>query len=100
MKIGVVGATGEVGRTMVRVLEERNHEFGSLRLFASERSRGVKIQFHGKEIEVETLTEESMKAGFDFLLFSAGKDISKHFAPMASAHGTTVIDNSSAFKFG
>lgn len=98
IKIGVVGATGEVGRTMVKVLEERNHEIDDLRLFASEKSRGVKIPFRGKEIEVETLTEESMKEGFDFLLFSAGKDVSKHFSPIASAHGTTVIDNSSAFR--
>lgn len=98
MKVGIVGATGEVGRTMVEVLEERGHHFDEFKLFASEKSKGVKISFHGKDIPVEVLTEESMKEGFDFLLFSAGKDISKHFAPIATAHGTTVIDNSSAFR--
>ncbi|HEU25097.1 MAG: aspartate-semialdehyde dehydrogenase [Mesoaciditoga sp.] len=98
MKAGVVGATGEVGRTMVKVLEERGHVFDEFRLFASERSKGVKIPFHGENISVEILTEEAMKDGFDFLLFSAGKEISKHFAPIASDCGTTVIDNSSAFR--
>ncbi len=98
MKIGVVGATGEVGRTMVKVLEERGHDFSQLRLFASRRSVGNSLEFNSKKIAIEELTEGAMKEGFDFLLFSAGKEVSKKFAPAATMHGATVIDNSSAFR--
>nr|WP_211250165.1 aspartate-semialdehyde dehydrogenase [Mesoaciditoga lauensis] len=98
IKLGVVGATGEVGRTMLKVLEERGHDFPALRVFSSKRSAGSTLTFNGKKLKVEELTEKSMKEGFDFLLFSAGKSVSKKFAPIAAEHGTTVIDNSSAFR--
>ncbi len=98
MKIGVVGATGEVGRTMVKVLEERGHDFSRLRLFASRRSVGNTLEFNSKKIAVEELTEDAMKEGFDFLLFSAGREVSKKFAPVVAMHGATVVDNSSAFR--
>lgn len=98
MKIGIVGATGEVGRTMIKVLEERGHDFDEFKLFSSERSAGTVLSFNSKTIKVEKLTEEAMKEGFDYLLFSAGKEISKKFAPIAASHGSTVIDNSSAFR--
>ncbi len=98
LKVGVVGASGEVGRTMLKVLEERGHDFSELRLFCSKKSAGQKLSFNGKEILLEELNEGAMKEGFDFLLFSAGKDVSKKFAPIAADHGTTIIDNSSAFR--
>ncbi len=98
LKIGVVGASGEVGRTMLKVLEERGHDFSEIRLFCSEKSAGKTLIFNKREFVLEKLTPEAMEDGFDFLLFSAGKAVSKRFAPIAAAHGTTVIDNSSAFR--
>ena len=98
MKMGIVGATGEVGRTMIKVLEERGHDFEELRLFSSKRSAGTKLSFNSKIIKAEELTGKSMEEGFDYLLFSAGKDVSRKFAPIAAKHGSTVIDNSSAFR--
>jgi aspartate-semialdehyde dehydrogenase len=98
VKVGVVGATGEVGRTMVKVLEEFNVPVTELRLFASERSVGKEIEFKGEKFKVELLTEESMKWRCDYLLFSAGASVSKKFAPIAAENGVTVIDNSSAFR--
>lgn len=98
LKIGIVGATGEVGRMMMRVLEERNIPLNELRLFASQRSAGKNLIFREHEIIVEELTEEKMKEKYDYLLFSAGASISKHFAPIAAKYGSTVIDNSSAFR--
>ncbi len=97
-KIGVVGATGEVGRTILKVLEERRYDFFELRLFASKKSAGKTLKYRGKNYIVEELTEDSMKEGFDFLLFSAGRSVSKKFASIAAKHGSTVIDNSSAFR--
>ncbi len=98
LKVGIVGATGEVGRTMLKVLQEREHDFSDIRLFASKKSAGKTLKFNNRELIVEELTENSMKAGFDFLLFSAGKNVSKKFAPIAAENGATVIDNSSAFR--
>ncbi len=83
---------------MIKVLEERGHDFDEFKLFSSERSAGTVLSFNSKTIKVEKLTEEAMKEGFDYLLFSAGKEISKKFAPIAASHGSTVIDNSSAFR--
>ncbi|MBO8160020.1 MAG: aspartate-semialdehyde dehydrogenase [Thermosipho sp. (in: Bacteria)] len=98
MKVGIVGATGEVGRAMIKVLEDFQIPVKELRLFASKRSVGKILIFNNTPIEVELLTEQSMKETFDFLLFSAGSTISKTFAPIAAKHGNTVIDNSSAFR--
>jgi len=98
VKVGVVGATGEVGRTMVKVLEEFNVPVTELRLFASERSVGKEIEFKGEKFKVELLTEKSMKWKCDYLLFSAGASVSRKFAPIAAENGVTVIDNSSAFR--
>ncbi|SHE83274.1 aspartate semialdehyde dehydrogenase [Marinitoga hydrogenitolerans DSM 16785] len=98
MKIGIVGATGEVGRTMVKVLEDLNINVTELKLFASKKSEGKEIKFKNKGYFVEELTEEKMKDKFDYLLFSAGATISKKFAPLASEFGNIVIDNSSAFR--
>ncbi|KAF2961971.1 aspartate-semialdehyde dehydrogenase [Fervidobacterium sp. 2310opik-2] len=98
MKVGIVGATGAVGRNMVEVLENSKVEISEIRLFASERSSGQVMKFRGMEVLVERLTPDAMKEGFDYLLFSAGSDVSKEFAPIAAEAGTVVIDNSSAFR--
>ncbi len=96
--IAVVGATGAVGETMMKVLEERNFPVGNLYPLASERSAGKTIQFKGKNIRIENL------ADFDFSkvqigLFSAGGSISADFAPKAAAAGCIVIDNTSHFRY-
>ncbi|MGQ9856199.1 MAG: aspartate-semialdehyde dehydrogenase [Fervidobacterium sp.] len=98
LRVGVVGATGAVGRNMVEVLESSAVDISELRLFASERSAGQEIPFRGTTVCVEVLTEEAMREGFDYLLFSAGADVSRRYAPIAAEAGTTVIDNSSAFR--
>ncbi|AKL94409.1 aspartate-semialdehyde dehydrogenase Asd [Clostridium aceticum] len=98
LSIGVVGATGAVGRKMIEILKERNVPIDSLRAFASQRSAGEKIEFKGNEITVELLTEEVMKDKFDYLLFSAGGGVSEKFAPIAAAAGNVVIDNSSQWR--
>lgn len=98
MKIGIVGATGEVGRTMIKVLEEYKVPVKELRLFASKKSSGRILKFNNLNIVVEELTEKVMKEKYDFLLFSAGSNVSKTFAPIAAENGNTVIDNSSAFR--
>ncbi len=95
--VGIVGATGAVGREMIRVLEERNFPVKSLRLFASEKSEGMKLSFRGKEIPVETL-KEGVFEGLDLALFSAGASRSQEFAPQAVKAGCIVVDNSSAFR--
>jgi len=96
--VAVVGATGAVGETMIRVLEERDFPVGTLYALASERSEGKIIQFKGKNIRVQNLAE------FDFSkvqigLFSAGGSISEEFAPKAAAAGCIVIDNTSHFRY-
>ncbi len=98
MHIGIAGATGAVGRMMIRVLEEMKISVGCLDPFATERSEGIVLQFNGMPISVQRLTEESMRQRYDFLLFSAGSETSRRFASVAADAGNTVIDNSSAFR--
>ena len=93
----VVGATGVVGETMIRVLEERNFPVDKLLPLASEASCGKSVTFHGRAIEVEKLTKDSFK-GIDFALFSAGGDISLEYARHAVASNAVVVDNSAAFR--
>jgi len=95
--VAVVGATGAVGNEMITTLEQRDFPVGELRLFASERSEGVKLEFKGEEIPVETLKEDSFK-GIDIALFSAGAERSKIWAPVAAKSGCVVIDNSSQWR--
>jgi aspartate-semialdehyde dehydrogenase len=95
--IAIVGATGLVGRTMLRVLQERNVPVTSLRLLASARSAGEVIAWNGNEYTVEELTEHSFDT-IDYALFSAGGSISKQYAPIAAKNGCIVIDNSSAWR--
>ena len=95
--VAIVGATGAVGNEMIEVLQERNFPVENLRLFASERSSGKTIDFHGKPVAVEVLTEKVFK-GIDIALFSAGGDRSKEYAPIAAGEGCVVVDNSSAWR--
>jgi aspartate-semialdehyde dehydrogenase len=95
--VAVVGATGLVGRTMIKVLEERNFPVNELKLLASVRSAGTKAMFNNEEITVQELTGESFK-GVDIALFSAGGSISLTYAPIAASYKCIVIDNSSAWR--
>lgn len=95
--VAVVGATGAVGNEMIEILEERSFPVARLRLFASERSEGLALEFEGSEIPVETLTDDSFK-GIDIALFSAGSERSKIWAPIAVQSGCIVIDNSSQWR--
>jgi len=95
--VAVAGATGVVGRQMLRVLEERNFPVASIKLLASPRSKGQTMTFKGEEIEVEVLGEDSFK-GVDIALFSAGGGTSKQYAPFAAKDGCVVVDNSSAWR--
>ena len=97
-KLAIVGATGLVGRTFLKVLEEKNFPHFEYKLFCSKKSSGTVIKFLGKEYIAEELTETSFDEGFDFALFSAGGEISKKFAPIAAKKNCIVIDNSSAFR--
>ncbi len=96
-RVAVVGATGAVGQTTLRLLEERNFPVRQLRLLASERSAGKKLKFKGEEIAVERLGADSF-AGIDLALFSAGSEQSRQFAPAAVKAGAVVVDKSSAFR--
>ncbi len=95
--IAIVGATGMVGRTFLKVLEEVNLPAESYTLLASSRSAGKKLTFLGKEYEVQELTENSFD-GIDIALFSAGGSTSEKFAPIAASKDCLVIDNSSAWR--
>ncbi len=96
--VAVVGATGMVGRTFLKVLEESNLPVENYYLFASKRSAGTKITFMGKEHTIEELTENSFDRDIDLVLMSAGGSISEKFAPIAASKGCVVIDNSSAWR--
>lgn len=97
MKVAVVGATGMVGQVMLKVLEERNFPVTELIPVASEKSVGKKISFKGKEYSIVSMqTAIDMKP--EIALFSAGGSTSLEFAPQFAEAGTTVIDNSSAWR--
>jgi len=93
----VVGATGLVGRTFLKVMEEYHLPVASLRLFASPKSLGKTMKYAGKDYPVEVL-KEGCFLGVDYALFSAGSDVSKIWAPVAEKEGATVIDNSSCWR--
>ena len=97
MKVAIVGATGLVGTVMLKVLDERNFPVDELLLVASERSVGKKIKFRGKDIEVISIPTAIEKRP-DIALFSAGGATSLEWAPKFAEAGTTVIDNSSAWR--
>ncbi len=95
--IGIVGATGAVGRTVLKVLQEQNIEPRQLRLFASSRSAGTKVEFGGSSHVVENFEKADFN-GLEVMIFSAGNDVSKEFCPKAVAAGAVVIDNSNAHR--
>ena len=95
--IAIAGVTGAVGQEFLCILEQRDFPFDSLKMLASHRSAGKKIEFKGKEYVVEEMTEKSF-GGVDIALFSAGGGRSKQFAPAAVEAGAVVVDNSSAYR--
>lgn len=97
-KLAIVGATGLVGRTALKVLEEKNLPISEYVFFASSNSAGKELTFQGKNYIVRELKEDSFDEGFDFAIFSAGGDTSKKFSPIAASKGCIVVDNSSAFR--
>src|SRR5690242_5882202 len=97
MRIGIVGATGQVGGVMRRILAERKFPVAQLRLFASARSAGRTLPWHDGEATVEDAATADY-AGLDIVLFSAGKGTAKELAPRVAAAGAVVIDNSSAWR--
>lgn len=95
--IAVVGATGVVGREMLRTLEQRNFAASKVLALASLRSAGQRVPFRGGELEVGVANAEAF-AGVDIALFSAGASAARELGPMAAAKGAVVIDNSSAWR--
>ncbi len=98
VNVGIVGATGMVGRTFLKVLAEKDFPIDQLYLFSSARSAGSEVEYRGNTYIVEELTEESFDRPMDIALFSAGGDISEKFAPIAAAKGVVVVDNSSQWR--
>lgn len=96
--LAVVGATGLVGSTLLKVLEDRNFPFENLYMMASAKSAGKKVLFKGKEYIVEELNEHSFDKPIDIALFSAGGSTSEKYAPIAASKEVTVVDNSSAWR--
>jgi aspartate-semialdehyde dehydrogenase len=96
MKVAVVGATGAVGETILRVLEERNLPIEAVRPFAS-RARSGGARFRGRELDVSAASSDALR-GFDVVFFAGGEDASEELAPALVAGGSVVIDNSATFR--
>src|SRR2546427_2553262 len=99
MRVAVVGATGAVGRTILRILEERDFPLDALIPLASPRSEGTRLPFRGEQIPVRVLGDRWYD-GIDIALVSAGGAVSRQILPPAAAAGTVSIDNSSALRMG
>jgi len=97
-KIAIVGATGLVGMSVLKVLEEKKLPIETYGLFATQKSAGKILSILGKDYVVEELTENSFNAGFDFAIFAASGDIAQKYAPIAVERGCIVVDNSSHFR--
>ena len=97
LRLGVLGATGAVGSTVLRVLEERSFPVSELVPLASERSAGKRLAFAGGEVEVQALSEESIQ-GLDLVISSAGGSVSSEWAPKLIAAGAVVVDNTSFWR--
>lgn len=97
-KLAIVGATGLVGRTALKILEEKNIQNLEYTLFSSKKSAGTELKFMNTRYLVHELKDFSFDEHFDFAIFSAGAETSRHFAPIAASKGCVVIDNSSAFR--
>jgi len=98
VNVGIVGATGMVGRTFLKVLAEKDFPIDQLYLFSSAKSAGMEVEYRGKTYIVEELTENSFDRDMDIALFSAGGGISEKFAPIAASKGVVVVDNSSQWR--
>lgn len=98
MNIAIVGASGAVGQELLRLLQERNFPYQSLRLFGSSRSAGSTYTIRGEEVTVQELREGDDFAGVDIAFVSAGAGTSLRFAETITKHGAIMIDNSSAFR--
>lgn len=98
IKLAIVGATGLVGQTILKVLEEKKLPIDEYVFFASHKSAGKKIKFLNQEYIVQELTENSFNLNFNYAIFSAGSLVATKFAPIAVSHNCIVIDNSSAFR--
>ncbi|MGL6105258.1 aspartate-semialdehyde dehydrogenase [Romboutsia sp.] len=98
VNLAIVGATGMVGRTFLKVLEERQFPIDNLYLFSSAKSAGSNVSFNGKDYIVEELTEQVFDRDIQIALFSAGGEISAQFAPIAASKGVIVVDNSSHWR--
>lgn len=96
-KVAILGATGAVGREMMKILAERSFPVEELHLLASERSAGQKIRWQGRELTVEPACDEAFR-GMDIVLGAAENDIAKRFAPAIVKAGAVFVDNSSAFR--
>ena len=96
-KVGILGATGAVGREMMKILEERKFPAAELRPIASERSAGTKLPFNGGEVEVVAAADSAFE-GLDLVLGAAENDIAKQYAPAIVKAGAVFVDNSSAFR--
>ena len=96
-KVAILGATGAVGREMMKILAERDFPIEELHVLASERSVGKKLPFKGEELTVELACDEAF-TGMDIVLGAAGNPIAKQFAPAIVAAGAVFVDNSSAFR--
>jgi len=97
VNIAVLGATGAVGREMLKVLEERNFPINEIKVLASARSAGTELPFAGRTLIVEEATEASF-AGMDIVLGAASADLARQMAPAIKAAGAVFVDNSSAFR--
>lgn len=97
-KLAIVGATGLVGKTVLKVLEEKNLPIENYSLFASKNSAGKVVKFNNSDYTIKELTENSFDEGFDYAIFAAGGSTSEKFAPIAKEKGCIVIDNSSFFR--
>ncbi|MCI6270871.1 MAG: aspartate-semialdehyde dehydrogenase [Lactobacillus delbrueckii] len=97
MKIGILGATGAVGRQMLECIEERKLPVEELRVFASERSKGKKLPFAGQDLTLEVVSQERLN-GLDYVLGAVSNSLSKEYRPLVEKSGAVYIDNSSAFR--
>lgn len=96
-KVAILGATGAVGREMMKILEEREFPISELHLLASARSAGKILSWKGQDLTIEEASEEAF-AGMDIVLGAAENDIAKKFAPAIVRAGAVFVDNSSAFR--
>ena len=98
LKLAIIGATGLVGMSVIKVLEEKKLPIENYCLFATTKSAGKKISILGKDYLVEELNEHSFDSGFDYAILAASGEIAQKYAPIAVKKGCIVIDNSSYFR--